>query len=61
MAVQVGFPTGKFLLPLHADGELQLVPAAGHSGLARITALCAAHLQVLPCIKDLLLVTLTSA
>ena len=55
---QVGIPAGKLLLPVHGDGELQLVPAAGHSGLARITALRAAHLQVLSCYEALLWVTI---
>ena len=61
MTVQVGLPAGKFFLPVHADGELQLVPAARHGGLARVTALCAAHLQVLPIFEALLLVTVSNA
>lgn len=47
--VQVGIPSRELLLSVHAHGELQLVSAAGHGGLASIFALRAAYLQVLPC------------
>ena len=44
--MQVWLPPRELFLPVHADGELQLVPAAGHCGLAGVAALCAAYLQV---------------
>ena len=46
--LQVGIPPRELLFPVYADGQLQLVPAAGDSWLARIAALRAAYLQVLP-------------
>ena len=44
--MQVWLPPRELFLPVHADGELQLVLAAGDCGLAGIPALCAAYLQV---------------